>query len=104
MPSPSEMEQTDKDTDSALLSFSELGLPASVQRAIDELEFTTCTAVQSQALPYSLSQHDVCAQANTGTGKTAAFLTTILSQHIEFPLDQVNPDWFASCVSPRTYA
>ncbi|MCY4130259.1 MAG: DEAD/DEAH box helicase [Gammaproteobacteria bacterium] len=91
MPLPSEMDQKDKDPDSDLLSFSELGLPESVQRAVDELEFTTCTAVQSKVLPYSLSQHDVCAQANTGTGKTAAFLTTILSQHIEFPLDQVNP-------------
>lgn len=74
-----------------LLSFAELGLPTSVQQAIDELEFKACTPVQSEVLPYSLSQHDVCAQANTGTGKTAAFLATILSQHIEFPLQQANP-------------
>ena len=71
--------------------FSELGLPDSVQRAIELLEFQTCTEVQSQVLPYSLSQHDVCAQANTGTGKTAAFLTTILTQQIERELAQENP-------------
>lgn len=85
------MDQIDRDSNADLLAFSELGLPESVQLAVDELDFTKCTPVQSQVLPYSLSQHDVCAQANTGTGKTAAFLTTILSQHIEFPLDQANP-------------
>lgn len=74
-----------------LLSFAELGLPDTVQEGIDRLEFTTCTRVQSQVLPYSLSQHDVCAEANTGTGKTAAFLTTILAQQIEFPLANANP-------------
>ena len=85
------MDQSTADVNSDHLSFTELGLPASVQRAIDELEFKACTPVQSQVLPYSLSQHDVCAQANTGTGKTAAFLATILAQHIEFPLQQANP-------------
>ncbi len=74
-----------------LVLFEELGLPEPVQRALDTLEFKTCTLVQSQVLPYSLSQHDVCAQANTGTGKTAAFLTTILTQQIEFPQEQPNP-------------
>ena len=85
------MDQNTAKVNSDHLSFTELGLPTSVQRAIDELEFKACTPVQSQVLPYSLSQHDVCAQANTGTGKTAAFLATILAQHIEFPLQQANP-------------
>ncbi|MCE2406843.1 MAG: DEAD/DEAH box helicase [Pseudomonadales bacterium] len=85
------MDQSTAKVNSDHLSFTELGLPTSVQRAIDELEFKACTPVQSQVLPYSLSQHDVCAQANTGTGKTAAFLATILAQHIEFPLQQANP-------------
>lgn len=75
----------------ASLSFHELGLPNPVQRAIDKLEFHDCTEVQGQVLPYSLSQHDVCAQANTGTGKTAAFLTTLLAHHIEFPKHSPNP-------------
>ena len=76
---------------SELLTFSELGLPPSVQRAITALDFQLCTPVQSRVLPYSLSQYDVCAQANTGTGKTAAFLATILSQQIENPLGEANP-------------
>ena len=74
-----------------LLSFAELALPENVQRAIEALEFDVCTEVQSQVLPYSLSQHDVCAQANTGTGKTAAFLTTILAHHLEHPQNRPNP-------------
>ena len=86
-----EIDQAATKQSSELLSFKELGLPHGVLRAIDELDFTTCTAVQSQVLPFSLSQHDVCAQANTGTGKTAAFLTTILAQNIEFPLSVENP-------------
>lgn len=76
--------------DVEILKFSELGLPYDVQKAVNRLNFTDCTEVQSQVLPYSLSQHDVCAQANTGTGKTAAFLTTILSHHIEYPLGRAN--------------
>lgn len=68
-------------------TFNDFGLPKGVQRAIDELGFTTCTEVQGEVLPHSLSQHDVCAQANTGTGKTAAFLATILTYFVEFPLD-----------------
>ena len=85
------MDQVPTEQNSDRLTFGELGLPESVQDAIDDLEFTMCTAVQSQVLPFSLSQHDVCAQANTGTGKTAAFLTTILAQNIEFPLIETNP-------------
>ena len=65
------------------LRFDEFALPTGLQRNINELGFQTCTEVQSQVLPYSLAQHDVCAQANTGTGKTAAFLTTLLVHCIE---------------------
>ena len=65
------------------LRFEEFALPPALQANIDALGFATCTDVQSQVLPYSLAQHDVCAQANTGTGKTAAFLATILSHCIE---------------------
>lgn len=68
------------------LSFTELALPADLQKNIDKLGFKSCTEVQSRVLPYSLSQHDVCAQANTGTGKTAAFLTTLLVHCIEQPV------------------
>ncbi|MYD43000.1 MAG: DEAD/DEAH box helicase [Gammaproteobacteria bacterium] len=85
-----ELEANKADEEEELLAFTELALPRSVQKGIDRLEFKTCTKVQSQVLPYSLSQYDVCAEANTGTGKTAAFLTTILAQQIEYPLETPN--------------
>jgi ATP-dependent RNA helicase RhlB len=71
--------------------FHDFALPAELLRAIDELGFQYCTPIQSEVLPYSLSDYDVTGQAQTGTGKTAAFLITILTQQYEYPLAQPNP-------------
>lgn len=54
-------------------SFAELGLEALLLRAIDELGFEEPTPVQVQAIPLLLRGTDVIAQAQTGTGKTAAY-------------------------------
>jgi len=54
-------------------SFSELGLSEQIQTAIDELGFDEPTPIQDQAIPELLDGHDVIGQAQTGTGKTAAF-------------------------------
>ncbi|MCY3821615.1 MAG: DEAD/DEAH box helicase [Gammaproteobacteria bacterium] len=72
-------------------TFSGYGLPAPLQRAIEDLGFERCTPVQSEVLPYSLSDYDITGQAQTGTGKTAAFLITILTRHVEDPLERPNP-------------
>jgi len=61
------------DTD-ATPAFSELSLPEPLLRAIDELGFDQCTEIQGLSLPAIASGHDIAAQAQTGTGKTAAFL------------------------------
>ena len=66
--------------------FSELALPQPVVSAIDDLGFERCTPIQGEVLPYSLSDYDITGQAQTGTGKTAAFLITILARQLEFPL------------------
>ena len=71
-------------------TFDELGLPEPLLRAIDELGFERCTPIQNKVLPYSLSDYDVTGQAQTGTGKTAAFLITILARQHEFPLSRPN--------------
>jgi len=65
--------------------FAELDLPDSLNRAILELGFTNCTAVQKEVLPHSLDGADIIAQAQTGTGKTAAFLLSIIAYHLENP-------------------
>jgi len=72
-------------------SFTDFALPRSLLRAIEELGFKQCTPIQGQTLPYSLADYDVTGQAQTGTGKTAAFLITILTQQYEFPLERPNP-------------
>ena len=54
-------------------SFKELGLSEKIQTAIDELGFDEPTPIQEQAVPELLDGHDVIGQAQTGTGKTAAF-------------------------------
>ncbi|CAN5219814.1 hypothetical protein BH24ACT23_BH24ACT23_09930 [soil metagenome] len=54
-------------------SFHELGLSEPIQTAIDELGFDEPTPIQDQAIPELLAGHDVIGQAQTGTGKTAAF-------------------------------
>jgi ATP-dependent RNA helicase DeaD len=53
--------------------FSELGLSEPVQQALDELGYGEPTPIQAQAIPELLDGHDVIGQAQTGTGKTAAF-------------------------------
>ncbi len=55
-------------------AFSQLALPEPLLRAIKELGFDRCTEIQGLALPAIADGHDIAAQAQTGTGKTAAFL------------------------------
>ena len=58
---------------SAETTFAELGLKDEILEALDELGYTEPTAIQEQAIPALLTGHDVIGQAQTGTGKTAAF-------------------------------
>ncbi len=58
---------------------------------IADLGFEYCTPIQSEVLPYSLADYDVTGQAQTGTGKTAAFLVTILAHQWERPKSPANP-------------
>ena len=51
-----------------------LGLPDVLQKSIAEMGFTHCTPIQAQTLPLALEGQDIAGQAQTGTGKTAAFL------------------------------
>src|ERR1044072_2151822 len=53
--------------------FNELGLSRPVLQALDELGFKEPSPIQAQAIPELLDGHDVIGQAQTGTGKTAAF-------------------------------
>jgi ATP-dependent RNA helicase DeaD len=56
-----------------LESFNELTLSFETQQAITEMGFTVPSPIQAQAIPLLLENHDIIGQAQTGTGKTAAF-------------------------------
>ncbi|WP_373067110.1 DEAD/DEAH box helicase [Thioalkalivibrio sp.] len=64
------MTETAQDT----TRFDQLDLPEPVQAGIRATGFETCTPIQAQTLPIALAGRDVAGQAQTGTGKTAAFL------------------------------
>lgn len=61
--------------------FAELDLNTALLRAVNNIGFQYCTDIQAQILPHSLKGADVTGKAQTGTGKTATFLLTIL-QHL----------------------
>jgi ATP-dependent RNA helicase RhlB len=61
-------------------TFNEFELPDSVRQGITDAGFTRCTLVQAEVLPLTLAGRDVAVQAQTGTGKTAAYLLTIFER------------------------
>jgi len=67
------------------LSFSSLPLLPAVMRGIDAAGFTLCTPIQAQTLPIALEGRDVAGQAQTGTGKTAAFLVALFQSLLTRP-------------------
>ncbi|MBA3755229.1 MAG: DEAD/DEAH box helicase [Nitrosomonas sp.] len=60
------------------MSFEDLNLHLSIIKAIHDAGYTTPTPIQKQAIPELLSGHDIMASAQTGTGKTAAFMLPAL--------------------------
>lgn len=67
------------------VKFSDLGISVEILRAVEEMGYTTPSPIQSQAIPFVLEGRDVIGQAQTGTGKTAAFAIPII--------DLVDPDF-----------
>jgi ATP-dependent RNA helicase RhlB len=67
--------------------FHDLDLPAPILRAIHELGFQYATPIQAGVLPPALAGRDVAGQAQTGTGKTAAFLITIFNHCLRRPIE-----------------
>ncbi len=71
--------------------FSGLDIPRPLLHAACDLGFEYCTPIQQQSLSYTLSGRDVGGRAQTGTGKTAAFLLTALSRIINTPRSDDRP-------------
>ena len=60
--------------------FTAFDLPERVRAGLNHAGFTRCTPIQEQTLPLALAGRDVAGQAQTGTGKTAAFLLTLFTR------------------------
>lgn len=60
--------------------FLDLGLSPTLLHAIAEANFHYCTPIQAETLPQALQGRDIIGQAQTGTGKTAAFMITIIQR------------------------
>jgi len=76
-------------------AFKDLGLSPDIQQALDELGYQDPTPIQEQAIPELLGGHDVIGQAQTGTGKTAAFGLPLLQY-----LDPANQEVQAIVLTP----
>ena len=77
----------DKEIDTAAASFDSFDLQKPLQDAIKKLGFEYCTPIQAQSLVHTLAGHDVTGRAQTGTGKTAAFLITIINDLLTNPVE-----------------
>lgn len=74
------------------MRFDEFDLNYDVLDALDAMRFEECTPIQEQSIPLTLEGRDLIAVAQTGTGKTAAYLLPVLNRLADgdFPEDAVN--------------
>lgn len=82
------------------LRFQDLNLNKNLLDAIKAIGFEYCTPIQAETLPWTLACEDLIGQAQTGTGKTAAFLITAIQALLETPV--AKEERFAS--EPRVLA
>lgn len=74
------------------MDFYDLDLSDNTLDAIDDMGWTSCTPIQEKCIPYIIDGRDMLGIAQTGTGKTAAYLLPILSRLDEedYPEDSIN--------------
>lgn len=70
-----------------LMKYAELNLDSRLQNAIDQLGYTETTPIQEQAIPHIISGRDISGLAQTGTGKTAAFLIPLIERILKSETD-----------------
>ncbi len=78
-------ETPDKPEQEPALPFKALNLRPELQLGVDSLGFEATTPIQALTLPHALQGRDVIGKAQTGTGKTAAFLITVINRLLEEP-------------------
>jgi len=75
----------DRPQETAGISFGQLDLPPQIVHAVSELGFKVCMPVQAKALPPAIEGRNVAGRAQTGTGKTAAFLIAVFTRFLRSP-------------------
>ncbi|MDR1578074.1 MAG: DEAD/DEAH box helicase [Deltaproteobacteria bacterium] len=65
--------------------FADLSLPPEIMGGLDAAGFELCTPIQAQVIPVALEGKDIAGQAQTGTGKTTAFLVPLLTRLLRKP-------------------
>ncbi|WP_049236065.1 DEAD/DEAH box helicase [Moraxella canis] len=72
-------------TETTFKNFNDLPLSEATLKAVQALKFDQLTPIQAQILPHTLANQDAIGQAQTGTGKTATFLITIIESLLKRP-------------------
>jgi ATP-dependent RNA helicase RhlB len=70
------------------IDFSSFDLPSELMQGIEDAGFIKCTPIQAETLPVALAGRDVAGQAQTGTGKTAAFLVAVYKHLLQHPASE----------------
>lgn len=78
----------DTAVDTEQISFDAFDLKQPLRDAIKKLGFEFCTPIQAESLVHTLAGHDITGRAQTGTGKTAAFLITIINDLLSNPIEE----------------
>jgi ATP-dependent RNA helicase RhlB len=81
----------DVDPEEGKQRFHDFDLPSEVMHAVADLNYRYPTPIQTEILPPTLAGRDASGQAQTGTGKTAAFLISILTHMIRNPIQGERP-------------
>lgn len=85
------MNETNQQTHLTEITFAELALEQSLQEGLKQAGFTHCTPIQAQTLPLTLQKQDIAGQAQTGTGKTIAFLLACCHQLLQNKPEEKKP-------------
>ena len=87
-------------SEQSTIPFNRLPLHEKLLEAVAAVGFTRCTPIQAETLPIILEGHDVAGQAQTGTGKTAAFLLAIMNRLLQQERHKENRKIRAIIITP----
>ena len=82
---------TPSDTPAATITFADFGLDPLIQKAVSEQGYTIPTPIQAQSIPHVLAGSDLMGAAQTGTGKTAAFVLPIIQKILRHASNSASP-------------